>query len=269
MVLQEGNRGEVKPLIGSFAKPAVANRAFPWKTFGWARRNIERAGRGNLKSRLVLAGFLLCSLLFIPPAFASPSIVNINVDSKEDMANLNAMLIDGFSESILKAIDSGIPMTFTYKIELREISPFWIDSLVSETTVRNTVHYDPLKDVYRFSSIGKNVQNKIITRDANLYQKLMVTLENIPLISLRNLDPDQKYYVRVKADLETDRFWFPFNHIFFFVPFNNVKASWAVSSPLAWQSNRERVMGPAPSKGASLKRSGKPKILDHVLRTFN
>lgn len=181
---------------------------------------------------------------------------------------LNARLADGFTDDILEAIGNGMPMTFTYKVEMLENSTFWFDSLVSEITISNTVQYDPVTKTFQFSSTGKNAQPKIITRDIDLYKKLMLSVENVAVASLRELDPEETYYIRVKADLETDRFWFPFNYIFFFVPFNDVKTSWAESPPLAWKPERERAAGPAAPKTRK-KRSGNPKVLDHVIRTFN
>lgn len=202
------------------------------------------------------------------PAAADPAIVNISVKTKGSTVTISAALIDGFTEDILEAIDSGIPMTFTYTIELREISSFWVDSLIETHVVSNTVQYDSLKKVYRISFSRKNGQTKVVTHDINRLRELMLNLRDVPIASMKKLEPDQRYYVRVKADLETDRFWFPFNYIFFFVPFNDVKTVWAESSPLAWQPNRERAAGPIIRKTPK-KKSGNPKVLNHVIRTFN
>ncbi|MFQ5671885.1 MAG: DUF4390 domain-containing protein [Nitrospinales bacterium] len=207
-------------------------------------------------------------LVTAAPAAADPAIVNIDVKTKGSMVTIGAMLIDGFTEDIMEAIDSGIPMTFTYTIELRKISSLWIDSLVNTNVVSNTVQYDSLKKVYRISFSSKNGQSKIVTHDINRLRELMLNLRDVPIASLKKLNPEQRYYVRVKADLETDRFWFPFNYIFFFVPFNDVKTAWAESSPLAWQPTRERAAGPAIRKTPK-KKSGNPKVSNHVIRTFN
>lgn len=211
---------------------------------------------------------LLAFFFTAAPVYAQPAIVNIEIGSTENLVTVNARLIDGFTSSILEAIESGIPMTFTYKIELRKINVLWADSLVSDNTIQNTVHYDSLKKNYRFSSIGKNVQRRVITRESNLYQNLMLALEDIPIASLAKLNPDEQYYIRVKADLETDRFWFPFNYIFFFVPFNDIKTAWAASSPLVWEQNEERASVPVSPKSVK-KPNEKPKAMNDVLRAFN
>jgi hypothetical protein len=213
-----------------------------------------------------ILGFFLFIAVPIPSAFAdSPNIVNIGVATKGKYVVMNARLIDGFTEKITEAIESGVPMGFTFEIELRKENTAWIDSLVSSNTIRHKIQFDPLKKAYRFSEFGKNVRRKVITRKMSRYQKLMLTLKEIPIAPLFRLNPDEKYYVRVKADLETDRFWFPFNYIFFFVPFSDFETSWAQTSPLSIDPDLEL------SKQAANKKSKKrkAKVTRDVIRSFN
>jgi hypothetical protein len=214
--------------------------------------------------------FILIFFLFIavpiPAAFAdSPNIVNIGVATKGRYVVINARLIDGFTEKITEAIESGVPMGFTFEIELRKENTAWVDSLLSSNTIRHKIQFDPLKKAYRFSEVGKNVRRKVITRKMSRYQKLMLTLKDIPIAPLFRLNPDEKYYVRVKADLETDRFWFPFNYIFFFVPFSDFETSWAQTSPLSIDPDLELSKQAADKK--SIKRKGK--VTRDVIRSFN
>jgi hypothetical protein len=214
--------------------------------------------------------FILSFFLFIPApipsAFAdSPNIVNIGVATKGKYVVMNARLIDGFTEKITEAIESGVQMGFTFEIELRKENTAWVDSLVSSNTIRHKIQFDPLKKAYRFSETGKNVRRKVITRKMSRYQKLMLTLKDIPIAPLFRLNPDEKYYVRVKADLETNRFWFPFNYIFFFVPFSDFETSWAQTSPLSIDPDLELSKQAADKK--SRKRKGK--VTRDVIRSFN
>ncbi|MBT5469235.1 MAG: DUF4390 domain-containing protein [Nitrospina sp.] len=214
---------------------------------------------------LILGFFILLSVP-IPSVFAeSPNIVNIGVATKGKYVVMNARLIDGFNDKVLEAIESGVPMGFTYEIELRKENAAWVDSLISSNTVRHKIQYDSLKKAYRFSEVGKNVRRKVITRKTSRYQKLMLTLKDIPIAPIFRLDPNEKYYVRVKADLETDRFWFPFNYIFFFVPFSDFETSWAQTSPLSIDPDIEL------SKQASDQDSGtsEGKVSRDVIRSFN
>ena len=201
--------------------------------------------------------------LVSPVSAVSPDVVNIGVGINGKYVVMNARLVDGFTEKILEAIENGVPMGFTFEIELRKDNTLWVDSLVSSNKVRHRVQFDSLKKIYRFSESGKNVKRKIITRKESRYQKLMLTLKDIPIAPIYKLDPNEKYYVRVKADLETDRFWFPFNYIFFFVPFNAFETSWAQTSPLSIDPDLEL----SKQAGGSNKKRGA--ISRDVIRSFN
>ena len=201
---------------------------------------------------------------WVSPVLAeSPDVVNIGVGTRGKYVVVNARLIDGFSETIKEAIENGVPMGFTFEIELRQDNTAWIDSLISSNKVRHRVQFDSLKKMYRFSEFGRNVRRNIITRKDSRYQKLMLTLKDIPIAPIYKLDPNEKYYVRVKADLETDRFWFPFNYIFFFVPFSEFETSWAQTSPLSIDPDLELL------EQTKNLRNKKNSASTDVIRSFN
>jgi hypothetical protein len=218
------------------------------------------------KNKKLIVALAFCLLTFgklLPASAESPDVVNIGVGTKNKYVVINARLVDGFTEKIREAIESGVPMSFTYEIELRKANTLWIDSLVSANTVRHRVQFDSLKKEYRFSEFGKNINRNIITHNEPQYQKLMLTLEDIPIAPIYKLDPNEKYYVRVKADLETDRFWFPFNYIFFFVPFSEFETSWAQTSPLSIDPDLELTKQDSDPR---LKKEGHSRAL---IRSFN
>jgi hypothetical protein len=218
------------------------------------------------KIKLISAVILIWAFIFapIPSVFAaSPNIVNIGVGIKGKYVVMNSRLLDGFTEKIIEAIESGVPMGFTFEIELRKENTAWVDSLISKNTVRHKIRFDSLKKAYYFSESGKNVRRKVITHKASRYKKLMLTLKDIPIAPVFRLDPSEKYYVRVKADLETDRFWFPFNYIFFFVPFSDRETSWAQTSSLSINPGLEDRRQTAKS------RTRKGKVPRDVIRSFN
>ena len=229
------------------------------------RTIISKNKRPDLISILVFVFFILTMGLVSPVSAGSPDVVNIGVGvgTNGKYVVMNARLVDGFTEKILEAIENGVPMGFTFEIELRKANTLWVDSLVSSNKVRHRVQFDSLKKIYRFSESGKNVRRKIITRKESRYQKLMLTLKNIPIAPIYKLDPNEKYYVRVKADLETDRFWFPFNYIFFFVPFSAFETSWAQTSPLS--IDPDLVL----SKQASGSNKKRRAISKDLIRSFN
>ena len=96
----------------------------------------------------------------------------------------------------------------------------------------------------------------------------MLTLNNIPIASTRSLDINEKYYVRVKADLDTERLWFPFNHLLFFLPFDDFDTTWTESSPLSIDPDMALARG---ELSGETRRQGnnKSKGINNVVRSFN
>lgn len=212
---------------------------------------------------LILVFGIGCFL--IAPAWAKPNISKVSLNTEKEVVTLDAELIDVFNEKIGEAIESGVAMTFTYEIELLKSSGFG-DEVVSQNKVTHTIQYDTLKKVYQFSSQGKNVNRKVTTKSMEKYQQLMLTLKDIPIAHIFKLDPEEKYYARVKAGMEAEGLWFPFNYLLFFVPFNEFDTSWTQSSPLTVK------MDPAFGMEASKKKS-KPAIpakgVADGVRSFN
>lgn len=217
----------------------------------------------------ILRTFILLSgigCFLAAPAWADPTISKVSLNTGNKLITLDAELVDAFNEKIKEAIESGVVMTFTYDIELLKQSSGFSDDVVSKNRVTHTVQFDTLKKVYQFSSQGRSVSRKISTKSLEKYQKLMLTLKDIPIAHTYKLDPEEKYYARVKAEMEADGLWFPFNYILFFVPFNEFETSWAQSTPLTIQ------MDPAFGVEAPQKKS-KPAIPSNGvadgIRSFN
>ena len=109
------------------------------------------------KIKLISAVILIWVFIFspIPSVFAaSPNIVNIGVGIKGKYVVMNSRLLDGFTEKIIEAIESGVPMVFTFEIELRKENTAWVDSLISKNTVRHKIRFDSLKKAYYFSAVS-------------------------------------------------------------------------------------------------------------------
>jgi hypothetical protein len=177
--------------------------------------------------------FRVISLLFgiwcflTVPAWAKPNISKVSLNAEKKLITLDAELIDAFNEKIKEAIESGVAMTFTYEVEFLKHSSVFGDEVVSQNKVTHTVQYDTLKKVYQFSSQGKNVNRKVATKSMEKYQELMLTLKDIPISHVFKLDPEEKYYARVKAEMEAEGLWFPFNYLLFFIPFDEFETSWS------------------------------------------
>ena len=219
----------------------------------------------NFTTFIILSTFLLIETLTIE---AAPSLVNIGVGTNRQTVVINARLIEGFTPDIEEAVENGIPLTFIFKAELRQANSLWNDTLISSNTIKHVIKYNSLKQVYRFTETGKGVKRKIATRNKLKSRKMMLTLSNIPIASARRLSSNEKYYIRIKANLETDSFWFPFNELLFFLPFNNFNSAWAESSPLSIDPDLDFARAVRNNK---MRHQNKRNFegTNHVVRSFN
>src|SRR2546425_9803003 len=60
-------------------------------------------------------------------------------------------LSDGFTADVRDAIQSGLPTTFSYEVELRRQTSTWFDRTVASVTVAATVRFDNLTRRYQMS----------------------------------------------------------------------------------------------------------------------
>ena len=82
----------------------------------------------NLATWIVMTVFILMNTFTLE---AARSIVNIGVGTKGKIVVINARLLEGFTDSIEEAIESGVPITFTFEAELRQVNDFWNDTLIT------------------------------------------------------------------------------------------------------------------------------------------
>ena len=185
----------------------------------------------RLRISLLIISVSLVAIIFSTPVYGKISIDNISITSMSEDIKISATLHNGFSKNIVEAIESGVPVTFTYYLELRKKVPMWFDSKVSMRTIKMTLQYDTLKKEYELSSFdGENSSNKI-TKEFNEIKERMARLDGISLASSKMLNPNKKYYVRIKANMKSKKLWFPFSYILYFFSFFDFNTSWEKSTP--------------------------------------
>lgn len=181
----------------------------------------------NFQKRLLF----IVIFLFVRPIYAEgASIANIDIFNTGERLTLDVSLIDGFSEEIVEAINSGVPVGITYTLVLKKKVPLFFDQKIVMRKIKRFVKYDTLKEEYKL--IGDNGKRTVTmtTNDFDDVLRVMTKLKSIHLISNKRVNKREKYYVRVKAELNSKRAWFPFNYILFFMPFLNFDTSWENSS---------------------------------------
>ncbi len=229
--------------------------------------------RQNAYTTRLVAGIVFFALAFFAaPAWSetAPALVDLKVKTEGRYVTLDARLENGLNNKIQEAIASGMPITFAYTIELRKQGALWGNKLVRASEVSHTVQYDSLKKVYRFTAKGDVDERKVITHKKESYQELMETLSAVPIVPVYSLDPEESYYVRIRADLKMDEKLTPSpGSLLFFVPFNDFKTSWTESPTIALDTAAATGNEGITAKSDEGEDEGNPEVLKHVIRSFN
>lgn len=103
-----------------------------------------------------------------------------------------------FGDDARAVIQSGLPMTMTFTIDLKRPSGFWWDRTVGSVTVAATVKLDTLTGVYQ---VSKSQDGQVMwsqrTNDLDSVREWMTTFDRVPVSTGDRLEANADYYVQV------------------------------------------------------------------------
>jgi hypothetical protein len=102
---------------------------------------------------------------------------------------------------MLDGVKNGIPVVFTYYLELVKTSSNWLDTTLVESSVTRTLTFDSSKQEYH---IAFSDQDGKVVATGNLEQakQLMAEINGIKVIALAQLVPDAPYAIHFKVTLK-------------------------------------------------------------------
>jgi hypothetical protein len=134
------------------------------------------------------------------PTGSGGSDVRITPVVAEDRVYANFAAPSVFSDGVREAIQSGLPMTFSYVAEVRRTSALWFDKTVASATLASMVKFDTLTGAYQ---VSKSREGKVHWSQQTLVEdemRLWVTeFERVLLTETSRLVGGGDYYVRVRA----------------------------------------------------------------------
>src|ERR1700737_4491521 len=117
----------------------------------------RRLGPGTLGSVTWMGVFAVGLLLHAAGNAPDVSVMPVAGDGQ---VLLTFDLSDGFTADVHDAIQSGLPTTFSYVVELRQGTATWFDRTLSAVAIAATVRFDNLTRRYQMSrSFGGGVED--------------------------------------------------------------------------------------------------------------
>ncbi len=161
----------------------------------------------------VSCAFLIgLSVVCFPVTGRAASLTDIVItNSKDDL--LISLKVDGaFAGEIKKAIDSGVPTSFSFYLSLEEVRRIWPDKEIAEAALTHTIKYNNLKNEYQIVRSWEG-ETPILAASFAEARKLMTEITGFRLTTLDNLEKGRRYQLRAKAKLSKITLPFYFHYI--------------------------------------------------------
>jgi len=146
---------------------------------------------------------LLQALLYIPASVSgkeSARIADMVLMNSEHELLLYFTLQNVFTEEMEKGIQNGIPVTFSYFIELHRLADGGLEKNIASKAFDHTLNYDPLKQEYKVEMEERKVSPFTFKSFADA-KTAMTDIHDLQLAGLALLESNGRYMVKVKAKL--------------------------------------------------------------------
>ncbi len=154
----------------------------------------------------ILTGLLLAGLwsTAVPSVqAASLRIADLTVTNSEESLGVHAVLIGPMPPQMLEALETGIPASVRFTVELWQYGRFWFDRLLATKVIERTVTYDVLTKEYRVTTVKGEERLPQITKTLKEAQRVLTTLREPKFAPFATLKPDDLYYVRVRGEIQS------------------------------------------------------------------
>lgn len=184
-----------------------------------------------MKNQTPLSLMLLFSLLLLlgsGPAWGKQAqIGDIIVTNNQDHLLLYFYTKGCFTPDMNKAIQNGIPTTFTFLVELYKPRSLWPNKRLASLKLHHTIKYDSLREEFSVTLSERGNQTFVI-KEFGKAQEMMADVSNLQLIPLQALEKNNQYQLRIKAELNKVRLPLYLHYVLFFVSLWDFETDWYV-----------------------------------------
>ncbi len=129
------------------------------------------------------------------------------------------------SNELEQALHSGIPMHFTFFIELFRTRNNWPDEELASIEFSHTLKYDTLKEHYQLE-IEEQKNRKATFETLDEAMRVMNEINGLRVIELTKLQPDNSYELRMKAELYEKTLPMNLHYVIPFISLWDMETDW-------------------------------------------
>lgn len=174
--------------------------------------------------------YIIITLIILFPSILNAKsedaeIKNLLLSKKDNNIFISFSVRNAFTKEILKIIQSGIPVTFSFDIEVKKNRLLFPDKTIFKKEIIHKVKYSNLTKTY-FIKKPYISEEPYLIHSEKMAKKEMTGINDLSL-SLPKLEKGAKYKVKVRARLREITLPFYLHKIFFFLSVWDFKTSWS------------------------------------------
>ncbi len=175
-------------------------------------------------------------VLFLTLIFPALACSEVNPEQKATINELTATtsethlivfgtLENSFTSEMIEILNSGIPLRFSFFVELYKTTEKWPDELVVAYNFQHIMTFDTLKETYRVTLEEDN--NKVLSfRSLFEAQKEINEINGAKVIELNQLLPNNTYKLKMRAELYQKTLPLSLHTILPFLSWWDVETDW-------------------------------------------
>ncbi len=180
-------------------------------------------------SSLLLLLILLLSTALVSSSIAiekkGPHFSDVILTTSETNLLLFGTLNNSFTDEMIQGLHSGLPIQFSFFVELEKIRKHWMNDQIVSMKFKHTLTYDTLKESYKVTMSETN-QKTFTYQTLAEAKKAMCDINGLKVYTLSKLIPDQAYTLRIRAELYKKTLPMGLHHIVPFLSWWDIETDW-------------------------------------------
>lgn len=175
-------------------------------------------------------GLVLLFILAFPlMAFSQKgSIRDVQIRGENGNWKVSFSVENCFTEKMEEAIQTGIPTTFTFYLQLYQVRSWWKDRMAASLKFQHTIQYSPIRGEYQVS-LGDKGSAKV-TQNFEEAKRWMARVEGAEIKPSSDFSPDVLSYLRIKAELDPVKLPLHLEYLFFFLSLWDFQTDWHIET---------------------------------------
>ena len=134
-------------------------------------------------------------------------------------------LENSFTSEMIELLHSGIPLRFSFYVELYKTTENWREELIIAKNFQHIMTFDTLKENYKVTLEEDN--HKVLSfRSLVEAQREMNEINGVKVVELKQLLPDNRYKLKMKAELYRKTLPLSLHNILPFLSWWDIETDW-------------------------------------------